>query len=301
MRPIDLEGIFPPIATPFTGEAPAFDKLEANIARWSGTGIRGIVVLGSNGEAVFLSESEKRDLVQAAVSASPENFFVIAGTGCESTGETVRLTNDCARLGATAALVLPPHFFASRMNDAALYAHYRQVADAAQIPLILYNVPKFVHLTLSPDLVSRLSAHPNIIGIKDSSGDVSLLGEYIRRADKDFAVLVGTAGALFAGIALGCTGGILALANVAPEACVKIFAATRSGNDEGARSLQIRMLPVDKAVTAVYGVAGLKAALDLTGYFGGPVRPPLLPLDDREKNALEGILKEAGLVHEDKG
>jgi 4-hydroxy-2-oxoglutarate aldolase len=301
MAPIDLKGIFPPIATPFIDGKLALEQLAANIARWAGSGIRGIVVMGSNGEAAALSEAEKRDLVQAAVESSPETLLVIAGTGCESTAETVRLTNDCAQRGARAALVIPPHFFASRMNDAALYAHYRQVADAATIPIILYNVPKFVHLTLSPDLVSRLSAYPNIVGIKDSSGDVSLMGEYIRRAAADFSVLVGTAGALFGGLALGCPGGILALANVAPKACVEILTRTRSGDYAAARSLQLKMLPVDKAVTAVYGVAGLKAALDLTGYFGGAVRPPLLPLEAHEKKALERILREAGVIHEDKG
>jgi len=295
---LDLKGIFPPIATPFIDGKVAREKLESNIIRWSTTGIRGLVVLGSNGEAAYLSESEKRDLVRAAASALPEGLLLIAGTGCESTTETLRLTNDCARLGARAALVLPPHFFAGNMTEKALEAHYQTVADKADIPIILYNVPKFVHLTLSPDLVARLSDHPNIHGIKDSSGDVSLLGAYLSRTDPDFRVLVGTAGALFGGLILGCPGGILALANIAPEVCVQILTSTRDGDYENAKSLQLAMIPVDKAVTAVYGVAGLKAALDLTGYFGGEVRSPLLPLDTAQKKALAAVLREARLIHE---
>jgi 4-hydroxy-2-oxoglutarate aldolase len=299
MNSLDLRGIFPPIASPFIDGKLALEKLESNITRWSKTGIKGIVVLGSNGEAAYLSESEKRELMQAAVSVSPKNILVIAGTGCESTSETIRLTNDCARLGAKAALVIPPHFFGAKMNDKALYSHYRKTADEAAIPLLLYNVPKFVHLVLTPDLVFRLSEHPNIIGIKDSSGDVSLIGEYLRRSAEGFNVLVGTAGALFGGLSLGCPGGILALANIAPEECVRILERTQAGDYEAARSLQIRMISVDKAVTAIFGVAGLKAALDLLGYFGGEVRSPLMPLEEDEKKKIAAILMEAGLTHED--
>ncbi len=299
MASIDLRGIFPPIATPFVDGEVAFEKLESNIVRWAGTGIRGIVVLGSNGEAAYLSEQEKRDLVRAAVSASPKNLFVIAGTGCESTAETIRLTNECAAEGAKAALVIPPHFFAAKMSEEALFVHYRRVAEASEIPILLYNVPKFVHLTLTPNLVTRLCEHPNIVGIKDSSGDVSLLGEYLRRTHGGFQVLVGTAGALFGGLTLGCPGGILALANVAPESCIRILEGVTAGDFETARALQIKMIPVDKAVTAIYGVAGLKAALDLVGYFGGEVRPPLLPLSKTQRKEMASFLIEAGLIHEE--
>ncbi len=297
MQLLELTGIFPPVATPMIRGKPALEKLASNIARWSKTGIKGFVVLGSNGEAPLLSHAEKHDLVRTAAQASPKDLLVIAGTGCESTQKTLRLTNACARWGARAALVIPPHFFTGRMTERALFAHYRTLADGADIPILLYNVPKFVHLSLTPDLVSRLSEHPNIIGIKDSSGDVRLMGEYLRRTREGFQVLVGSGSVLFSGLALGCPGGIVALANVAPEACVAIFESTRAGDYEAARALQIRMIPVDKAVTTIYGVAGLKAALDMRGYFGGEVRPPLLPVTETEKRAVASILKEAGLIH----
>jgi 4-hydroxy-2-oxoglutarate aldolase len=296
MKPADLHGIFPPIPTPFVDGRIAGEKLAANIARWNRTGLAGYVAFGSNGEYIYLSEAEKLEVVRTVVASAAPGMKIIAGTGCESTWETIHLTNACARLGAHAALVVTPHYYGGRMNEAALLQHFTAVADAADIPVLIYNVTKFTHIQVSLSLVARLSRHPNIIGIKDSNGNVSFLGEMLNLVDKDFRVLVGTAGALFGALGLGCAGGVLALANVAPEACVEIYRRVRAGDFEPAGRLQRKMLPVNSAVTATYGVPGLKAALDMLGYYGGDPRPPLLPAGEKEKAEIREILRQADLL-----
>jgi 4-hydroxy-2-oxoglutarate aldolase len=295
MPQLDLHGIFPPIPTPFVDGEIAYDKLAFNIEKWSQTGLNGLVVMGSNGEYVFLSPDEKRKLVEKTVELAPEGMLVIAGTGCESTKETLALTRDCADRGAHAALVVTPHYYSGRMNDAALFDYFTAVADQSPIPILLYNVPKFTHVNMTFELVARLSSHPNIVGIKDSTGSVIQLGEFANSVDADFSLLVGTAGALLGGLTLGCTGGVLALANVAPEICVEIFEHAKKGNFEAAKKLQLRMIPVNQAITATYGVPGLKAAMDMLGYFGGYPRPPLLPASESEKSEIRKILIKADL------
>jgi 4-hydroxy-2-oxoglutarate aldolase len=292
----NLHGIFPPITTPFVDGKVAHDKLASNIERWSQTGLKGFVVLGSNGEYVYLSPEEKRKAVETVVQCSPDNMAVIAGTGCESTGETIALTNDCAKLGAHAALVITPHYFGGKMSEAALIHHFTVVADNSAIPILLYSVPKFTHITVTAKVVFELSQHPNIIGIKESSGNVNLLGQYLNNMRDDFNVMIGTAGVLFGGLSIGCAGGVLALANVAPENCVKIFDLVKQSQFEEAKKLQLKMLPVNNAVTAIYGVPGLKAAMDMLGYYGGEPRLPLLPASDSEKAEIKEILQKAELL-----
>ncbi len=297
MAKLNLHGIFPPIATPFINGKVAFDKLASNIAKWNRTGLRGFVVLGSNGEYVYLSEEEKRTVVDTVVQSAAKEMLVIAGTGCESTSETLKLTEDCARLGAHAALVVTPHYYAGRMGEAALIKHFSELADHSPIPILLYNVPKFTHINMSADFVARLSRHTNIAGLKDSSGNVIQLQEILNGVAEDFSVLVGTAGVLFSGLTIGCIGAICALANVAPEACVKIFNLVKAGDMDAARELQLKMIPVNQAVTAIYGVPGLKVAMDMCGYFGGDPRPPLLPSSAQERSEIETIIKKAGLLN----
>jgi len=297
MPEIDLNGIFPPIPTPFVEDHVAYDELAFNIEKWSKTGLKGLVVMGSNGEYVYLSAEEKRKLIEKTVAATPDHMLVIAGTGCESTQETIALTRDCAGLGAHAALVVTPHYYGGRMNEAALLAYFTAVADQSPIPILLYNVPKFTHVNMSAKLVAELSGHPNIAGIKDSTGNVIQLGELATVVDADFDLLVGTAGALFGALALGCVGGVLALANVAPLQCVKIYELVKEGNFEAAKQLQLKMIPVNQAVTATYGVPGLKAAMDMLGYFGGDPRPPLLPASEKEKLEIREILIKADLLN----
>jgi len=296
MSSIDLNGIFPPVTTPFLDDKVAYDKLASNVEKYGRTGLKGIVVLGSNGEYVSLSEEEKRKVVETVVQATPDHMSVIAGTGCESTRETIRLTADCAALGAHAALVVTPHYFGGKMSDAALIKYFTTVADNSPIPILLYNVPQFTHVNLTVNVVAQLSGHPNIIGLKDSTGNVIQLGEFLHQVDSDFSILVGTASALYGALTLGCVGGVLALANVTPETCVKIHGLVQEGDYKAAQQIQLKMIPVNKAVTAIYGIAGLKTALDMLGYFGGEPRAPLLPSSDEAKTAIENILKQAGLL-----
>lgn len=296
MSSIDLNGIFPPVTTPFVDGEVAYDKLAANIEKYGRTGLKGIVVLGSNGEYVSLSEAEKRKVVETVVQATPDHMSVIAGTGCESTRETIRLTADCAAAGAHAALVVTPHYFGGKMSDTALIKHFTTVADQSSIPIMLYNVPQFTHVNMTVNVVAELSEHPNIIGIKDSTGNVMQLGEFLGRVEPGFSVLVGTASALFGALTLGCVGAVLALANVTPETCVNIHGLVQEEDYQAAQQIQLKMIPVNKAVTAVYGIAGLKIALDMLGYFGGEPRAPLLPSTDEAKTAIENILKQAGLL-----
>lgn len=296
MPEIDLHGIFPPITTPFIDGRVAHDKLAANIEAWGKTELKGLVVLGSNGEYVYLSDQEKREVIETAVSSAPQDMLIIAGTGCESTRATIEMTNACAKRGAHLALVVTPHYYGGRMHAAALIKHFTDVADESAIPILLYNVPKFTHITLAADVVSELSQHPNIMGLKESSGNVNLLGQYLNHVGSDFNLMVGTAGVLFGGLSIGCVGGILALSNVAPQQCIRIYDHVRQGNFEAARQLQLQMLPVNNAVTATYGVPGLKAAMDMLGYFGGDPRLPLLPASEKERSEIKEILQRAELL-----
>ena len=296
MKRIDLKGIFPPIPTPFKNNKVAYGHLAENIAKWSGTGLKGFVAMGSNGEYVYLSPDEKRAVVKTVVDNTPKSMSVIAGTGCESTLETIELTNDCAQLGARAALVVTPYYYGGRMTDDALKKHFYTVADKSDIPIILYNVPKFTHINMSAKLVAKLSMHPNIVGIKDSAGNVNALGQLLNSVDKKFDVLVGTAGALYGALTLGCSGGVLAAANVAPKMCVRIMKLIKDGKFESARKLHLKLLPVNNAVTFIFGVPGLKIALDLLGYYGGKPRPPLQPARVKEKLIIKDLLKTAGLL-----
>ncbi|MCP4693046.1 MAG: dihydrodipicolinate synthase family protein [Desulfobacterales bacterium] len=296
MTKISLDGVFPPIPTTFEDGKVAHDALAENVKKWSRTGIRGMLVLGSNGEYVYLSDEEKKQVVKTVVDAAGEDQVILVGSGCESTVETIRLTRACADLGAHAALVVTPSYYGGKMTPPALIHHYERIADQSPIPILLYNVPKFTHVNLTADTVKALSSHANIIGLKDSRGAVGQLGEYLNQVKEDFNVLVGSASAFYSALCLGCAGGILALANVAPEICVEIFRLTAEGRHPEARQLQLKMIPVNKAVTATFGIPGLKAALDMLGYFGGDPRSPLLPVGEAEREEIRQILTTAGLL-----
>ena len=295
MANIDFSGIFPPIVTPFLKEEVAYHYLAENMEKLNKSGIRGVVVLGSNGENVFLSEEEKIEAVRTVIRHASKDMLIIVGSGCESARETIYLTNKLAELGAQAALVVTPFYYGGKMNDEALIKYYTAVADNTEIPVLLYNVPKFTGVNLSAEVLSILAKHPNIVGIKDSSGNVNQLGQYLNRVDSNFNILVGTAGALLGALTLGCKGGILALANIAPEKCVEIYNLVQEGKIKEARELQLSMIPVNHATTTVYGISGLKYAMDLLGYKGGETRLPLLPLKEEEKDKIRSILLEANL------
>lgn len=292
----NLSGIFPPIPTPFVNGELALDKLEQNFSKWNQTGLRGYAVCGSNGEAVFLTHEEKLKLTEAVRRLAIPGKVLIAGTGSESIKETISLTNEMAGLGTDYALILTPSFYKSEMKHESLVIYYTTIADAVKIPVILYNVPKFTGVDMQAETVARLAEHPNIVGIKNSTENIRQLFEFATTTPDDFVVLAGTGSLLYNGLTSGATGGILALANIVPDECVQIVRLVESGKLPEALTLQRRLIPVNTAVTSQYGVAGLKAAMDLTGYFGGEPRSPLLPVSEIERENLKTILMKSDLL-----
>ncbi len=294
---LSLRGVFTPIVTPFDerGEV-AHDKLAFNLGKWNQTELSGYIVLGSNGENVYLNEREKVEVLKTARRAIPSHKLMIAGTGCESTVNTIALTEEAANIGADAAIIVNPSYYKGQMTTPVLANHYRLIADASPIPLIVYNVPPATGIDLSADLLVELSQHPNIIGVKDTSGNMPKMGETIRRADASFQVVAGSANFFFPSLAIGAVGGILALANVAPAESVELFRLFSAGRLQEGRELHLRVLPANLAITSRFSISGLKVALDLVGYYGGPPRLPLLPLDDERREELTSILKTAKLL-----
>jgi len=292
-----VRGIFPPIPTPFDASGGIdLTALTENLRWWNGCGLSGIVVLGSNGESVLLEEGERIRLVEAARAGTPEDRAVVAGTGLQSTRATIALTRDAAAAGADYALVLPPSYYRNQMTDPALAQHYRAVADAAPIPVLLYNMPACTGIDLSAELVVELAGHENIVGIKDSGGDVVKMARIHGEVGGGFCLLAGSAGFLLPALAVGAVGGVLALANIAPRECIEILRLSSRGDVSAARATQIRMIAPNGAVTRRWGVPGLKAAMDMLGLHGGPVRPPLVPLDDAQREALRSILIDAAIL-----
>jgi 4-hydroxy-2-oxoglutarate aldolase len=294
---ISLRGVFPPIPTPFDHQGDvAFQALADNLAWWNEAELRGYVVLGSNGEGVMLAEEEKVRVWAAARKGIPSSRLLLAGTGCQSTRETITLTRRAADAGADAALVVTPHYYTAKMTSDSLVRHYEAVADASPIPILIYNVPGFTGVNVAAAAVARAARHPNIAGIKDTSGNIAQLADIVRLTGPGFQVLAGSAGHFFAGLAVGAVGGVLALANIAPARCLELYRLFQEGRWQEAAELQRWMLPLNHAVTAGFGIAGLKAALEMLGHYGGPVRLPLLDLVEDERQALTKILAEGGIL-----
>lgn len=288
---LNLHGIYAPIPTPFERNEIAYDQLARNMDFWLYSKLSGIVVLGSNGEFVSLSSEEKRKLISTVCDLSMDsNKPVIAGTGCESTRETIELTKYASEVGAAAALVLSPNYYKRSMTDSIIKNFYIEVADASPIPLILYNMPANSSINLSSKLVVELSKHPNIIGVKDSSGNIVQIEEIVHKSSANFTVFAGSASFLFASLVVGAKGGTLALANVLPNECVKIQELVEEGKYNEAKNLQFKLLEINNAVTSRWGIAGLKAAMELQGLYGGEPRKPLLPLSEKDRVELVNIL-----------
>jgi 4-hydroxy-2-oxoglutarate aldolase len=270
-----LSGVMPPITTPFQDGKLALDKLKQNFQKWNKTSLSGYLVLGSNGEAVYLNEKEKIKVVEISRGSIPTSKIMLVGTGMESTEETIRFTNQMAKLGADYALVVTPSYFKGSMKPQILYDHFIAVAESSRIGILIYNVPQFTGINLDPEVVVKLSEHSNILGIKDSSGNIGQLSEIIHLSKKGFAAFVGSAPVFFPALCVGAVGGILAVANVVPQECVQIQNLFNKGKMNEAKALQSQLTPLAKAVTTKYGIGGLKMAMDLTGYFGGNPRLPL--------------------------
>ena len=289
-----LKGIYPPLTTPFIDDEVSFDKFLENLIKYERKILSGYVLFGSNGESVFLTREEKLQLITTI--RKHTNRKIIAGTGLDSIKETISLTNDAAEAGADYALIITPSFFKSEMKHHTFLNYFTRVADSVMIPVILYNVPKFTGVNIEVETIVELSSHPNIIALKDSTEISSRISELAANVHLDFRLIVGTASVLFSGLSSGAVGGILALANIAPDECIQIYNLMRGKNFEKALEIQNRMIPVNKAVTAKYGVAGLKAAMDMMGYFGGNPRMPLEPLSEAHLIELKMILKQASLI-----
>lgn len=297
MTPLSMAGIFPPIPTPFDASGEMDLKaLARNFERWNRYPLSGYVVLGSNGEFPYLSESEKLTYFEAVRKLIPQGKLFMAGTACESTHSTIALTKKAASLGADVAILITPSYYKSKMDAAGLSHYYQSVADASPIPMSMYNMPANTSVDMAADVIVKLSQHPNIVGLKDSSGNLAKLGEVIRSARPGFQVLAGSAGFLYPALCVGAVGGVLALANIAPQQCCDIVSLFQQGKHEDARELQLGMIAPNTAVTARFGVPGLKAALDMLGYYGGNPRSPMLPLPEAQKETLRNILVEAGIL-----
>lgn len=281
-----------PLPTPFD-QADEVDlhALRANIEKWNKTNVRGYVVLGSTGEPGHLDERERAKLIDAARDATPGDLAFIVGTGQQSTRATITEVKLAAGAGAEAVLVITPHFYRAAMTQPALINHYTAVADASPVPVVLYSIPQFTGVALAPDAVARLSEHANIIGIKDSSGDYTSLAEVLRLVPRDFAVLTGSAPLLYAALSAGACGAIVAVGCVVPHVATEIHRASANGEHHRAREAQARLAPLAQAVTARYGIGGLKAALDLCGYTGGTVRPPLQPASEEARREIRRLLE----------
>jgi 4-hydroxy-2-oxoglutarate aldolase len=288
---INLSGIYPPITTPFDQEERlALDKLEANMAKWLAQPLDGVVMPGSNSEAAHLNSEERVTLWQTcAACLRGSGKRLIAGTGAESTAETIRLTLKAADLGAEAALVLPPYFYKPSLTPEVLIAHYRAVADASPIPLLVYNVPAFTGIDFAPATLLALAEHPRIAGVKDSSANVVKIASLLA-ARPDFQVFAGTGSALLPFLSLGGVGCISALANFAAGPLRQVWEAFHHGQMEQARKIQLSLAEINSAVTARFSVPGLKYAMDCCGYYGGPPRRPLLPLAAGPRAEIDRLL-----------
>jgi 4-hydroxy-2-oxoglutarate aldolase len=289
-------GLYTPIITPFRNDTVDDAAIRRNVERYMQTRLTGLVVLGSNGEAVMLDDQEAERVVAAARSAMPAARPLIAGTGAESTKATIAACKRAAHAGADAVLVRTPSFFKNMLTTDVYVRHYVAVAEDSPVPVLLYNVSMFTGVTLPPDAVGLLAQHPNIIGLKESGSDASLLADYIARSGPEFFVLAGSGVTYFSGLVAGADGAILALAGVVPDLCADIFDHVRAGRFVEARAIQRRLTPLARTVGGLHGVPALKAALDLMGFTGGLPRAPLGPTPPSVVELLRRQLTELGVA-----
>jgi 4-hydroxy-2-oxoglutarate aldolase len=289
---VTLGGIFPPLATIFdarTGEVDA-RAIASNVAKLMTTGLAGVLALGSNGEAGLLDDEECDRVIDAARGAVPRDRLLLVGVGREATRSTITAAKRAAELGADAVLVRPPSYYKSQMTPEALTAHFRQVADASPVPVVLYNLPGPTGVTLTPPIVAALAEHANVAGLKETSPELERLGIFTGLRGGGFPVLSGWAPVLYPAVMAGAAGGILAVANVLPAQAVALYDHAKAGRHAEALTLQRRITRLAQYVSSVHGIAGLKVALDLSGYTGGPVRAPLLPVSHSARADIERAL-----------
>jgi len=290
---VDVSGIFPALTTPYGSDGSvSIEEFKANLRRYNQTEISGYVVLGSTGESVLLSREESESLLVAAQQEAVPGKLLIAGTGAESTAETVARTKRAAALGYTVALLKTPYYYKPVYKPEVYLRHYRAVAEASPIPLLLYSVPIFTGITLETPEILALAEHPNIIGIKDSSGVIQRVVEVAGAAPKKFRVLTGGAAVVYPALCAGARGAILALASALPEKCTELYRLWKVGEHERAAALQQQLAVASKVIASENGIAGLKYAMDLRGYSGGLPRPPLLPLAEEKRHQINKVVAE---------
>jgi 4-hydroxy-2-oxoglutarate aldolase len=272
---VNLEGVFPPIPTPFHNESVDHKSLAGNVARWMRTRLAGLVVLGSNGEAPLLDDAESDAVIETVRVNTLRDRTLIGGVGRESTAATIAAAKRAARIGVDVVLVRTPSFYKNVMTSDAFVRYYTAVADASPVPVLLYNVSMFTGVNLLPDASERLASHPNIIGMKESNADLVQLADTIARTPDEFIVLAGSAPTFYHALCAGADGAVLAVAGVVPDMCVDLFELVRRQRHADALALQRRITPLGRLLGPMHGVAGLKYALDQTGYVGGPTRAPL--------------------------
>lgn len=290
-----LSGLYTPIVTPFRHDTVDDAAIRRNVERYMQTRLTGLVVLGSNGEAVLLDDSEAERVIVAARSAMPASRPLIAGTGAESTKATIAACVRAARAGADAVLVRTPSFFKNMMTSDVYVRHYVAVAEASPVPVLLYNVTMYTGVTLPPDAVGLLAEHPNIVGMKESGSDASLLADYIARSGPEFFVLAGSGVTYFSGLVAGAEGAVIALAGIVPDLCADIHDHVRAGRILEARAIQRRLTPLARTIGGLHGVPALKAALDLMGFDGGLPRAPLGPAPRAVVEGLRRTLTDLGV------
>jgi 4-hydroxy-2-oxoglutarate aldolase len=290
------KGVFAPVATTFSDNGTLdLDAFSANMNVYAESPLDGVVIMGSNGEFPLLDQDEKLRLIEAGMKAIDGRRIVMAGTGVESTRGTIELTKRAADLGIDYALIVTPHYYKPRYDHDAYLAHYQAVADASPVPVLIYVMTAYTGVDLPGPLISELSKHPNIAGIKDSGGNAPKVGDMIAGAAPGFGVLAGSASFLYPALCLGATGGILALANIAPSECKQLYCLFEEGKHNEARDLQLKLLAPNAAVTSRFGIAGLKVAMDAVGLHGGLPRLPMQPLSDQDAEKVRATLSEAGI------
>ncbi len=293
-----LSGVFAPVVTTYYRDTGDVDlaAFAANIDVHMKAGMTGVVVTGSTGEAALLDMAERAALVDAAREMVSRDRVLIVGTGAESTRACVQLSRDAGARGADAVLVVAPHYYGAAMTDLALRQHYWRVADESPVPVVLYNIPKYMHFTLAPTLVAELATHENVIGIKDSSGNRELFASYMQVQSERFSVLTGNAPMFNHALSIGSRGGILAVALFAGALTLDVYDAASHGEQSPAAAAQERLSPLGTRIVGEFGVAGVKAAMDQVGLAGGPVRSPLLSLDNAQRTLVAELLRSAELA-----
>lgn len=299
MAKYKLNGIFPPVTTPFDGRGDVdYAALSSNISRYNEDGLAGYVALGSNGEVVHLASEERTKVIETIKRGATSEHTIISGVNEVSTRSAIDAARAAADSGADVVLVVTPYYYKGSMTQEAFTRHFNDVADHSPLPVLIYNVPANTGVVIESATIAKLAGHENIIGVKDSAGNMGAISETIRRSPASFQVMVGNGGILFPSLMMGATGAVLAIACAAPRACVELYEAVRAGDHERGRELQNRIAPLSHIVTAGLGVPGLKAAMEMLGLAGGPPRAPLVSVNGSERERIRAVIRETGLFPE---